>query len=110
MDRSSPSGPSFSNRYMLPGYNGNFCINNDVSSTSALDSTSEVVVNQALEKASQGRTTVAIAHRLSTIQRADVIYFFEAGKVLEQGTHNELIALRGKYFEMVQMQQLDKTA
>ncbi|OLL25303.1 Leptomycin B resistance protein pmd1 [Neolecta irregularis DAH-3] len=77
--------------------------------TSALDSMSEEVVNQALEKASEGRTTVAIAHRLSSIQRADVIYFIEGGKVVEQGTHNELLALCGKYFEMVQMQHLEKT-
>ncbi|OLL26180.1 Leptomycin B resistance protein pmd1, partial [Neolecta irregularis DAH-3] len=77
--------------------------------TSSLDSMSEEVVNQALEKASEGRTTVAIAHRprLSTIQRADVIYFMEGGKVVEQGTHNELLALSGKYFDMVQMQHLE---
>jgi len=75
--------------------------------TSALDSTFEVAVNQALDKASKGSTTIAIAHRLSTIQKADVIYFIEGGKALEQGTHDELIALCGKYYEMVQMQQLD---
>ncbi|OLL25315.1 Leptomycin B resistance protein pmd1 [Neolecta irregularis DAH-3] len=76
--------------------------------TSALDSASEVSINQALETAAKGRTTIAIAHRLSTVQNADVIYFMERGKLVEQGTHNELLVLRGKYFEMVQMQQFQK--
>ncbi|KAK9447474.1 P-loop containing nucleoside triphosphate hydrolase protein [Limtongia smithiae] len=75
--------------------------------TSALDSESEKVVQAALDSAAKGRTTIAVAHRLSTIQNADVIYVFEAGKVLEQGTHQELLALRGKYYELVQLQALE---
>lgn len=76
--------------------------------TSALDSTSEKVVQAALDQAAKGRTTIAIAHRLSTIQNADCIYFIQDGNVLESGTHDQLIAHRGAYFEYVQMQTLSK--
>ncbi|KAK7207901.1 ABC multidrug transporter Mdr1 [Myxozyma melibiosi] len=78
--------------------------------TSALDSESEKVVQEALDKASKGRTTIAVAHRLSTIQKADIIYVFEDGKILESGTHQELLANRSKYYELVQLQALEKTA
>lgn len=65
--------------------------------TSALDSQSERVVQDALDQAAKGRTTIAIAHRLSTIRRADVIYCFKDGRVNEAGTHAELLALKGQY-------------
>ncbi|KAF8600378.1 multidrug resistance protein 1 [Ceratobasidium sp. AG-I] len=78
--------------------------------TSALDSTSEKVVQAALDNAAKGRTTIAIAHRLSTIQNADRIYYIKDGKVSEAGTHDELLALRGGYFELVQLQALSRTA
>src|SRR5690606_1577684 len=65
--------------------------------TSALDSESEHVVQAALDKAAKGRTTFAVAHRLSTIQKADVIYVFDLGKVVEQGTHAELMKKGGRY-------------
>ncbi|GJE98503.1 multidrug resistance-associated ABC transporter [Phanerochaete sordida] len=76
--------------------------------TSALDSNSEKIVQEALDSAAKGRTTIAIAHRLSTIQNADCIYFIKDGAVSEAGTHDELIALRGGYYEYVQMQALSK--
>jgi ATP-binding cassette subfamily B protein len=65
--------------------------------TSALDSVSERVVQDALDAASHGRTTIAIAHRLSTIVAADVIFVVAAGKVVERGTHAELLAAGGVY-------------
>ena len=76
--------------------------------TSALDSESEKVVQAALDAAARGRTTIAVAHRLSTIQRADMIYVFDQGRIVEQGTHSELLKLRGKYFELVNLQSLEK--
>ncbi|KAF2238713.1 ABC transporter-like protein [Viridothelium virens] len=77
--------------------------------TSALDSESEKVVQAALDAAAKGRTTIAVAHRLSTIQKADRIYVFDQGKVVEAGTHSELIARKGRYFELVNLQSLGKT-
>jgi ATP-binding cassette, subfamily B, bacterial len=65
--------------------------------TSALDTTSERLVQQALENATRRRTTIAIAHRLSTILGADVILAVEAGRVVERGTHAELLAKGGLY-------------
>ena len=76
--------------------------------TSALDSESEKVVQAALDAAAQGRTTIAVAHRLSTIQKADMIYVFDQGKIVEHGTHHELLKVRGKYFELVNLQSLGK--
>ncbi len=78
--------------------------------TSALDSESEKIVQAALDAAARGRTTVAVAHRLSTIQKADIIYVFDQGKVVEKGTHNELLKMRGKYYELVNLQSLEKMA
>ncbi|XP_021045506.1 multidrug resistance protein 1B isoform X1 [Mus pahari] len=70
--------------------------------TSALDTESEKVVQEALDKAREGRTCIVIAHRLSTIQNADLIVVIENGKVKEQGTHQQLLAQKGIYFSMVQ--------
>ena len=65
--------------------------------TSALDTETERLVQDALERATQGRTTIAIAHRLSTIKNADVIFGLEDGELVEQGTHSELLAQGGLY-------------
>jgi ATP-binding cassette subfamily B (MDR/TAP) protein 1 len=76
--------------------------------TSALDSESEHVVQAALDKAAKGRTTIAVAHRLSTIQKADVIYVFDQGRIVERGTHTELMVHNGRYAELVNLQSLEK--
>ncbi|EGE02200.1 multidrug resistance protein [Trichophyton equinum CBS 127.97] len=78
--------------------------------TSALDTESERVVQAALEHAKRGRTTIAVAHRLSTVQDCDAIFVLEAGKIVEQGTHQELLRRKGRYFEMCKAQSLDREA
>ncbi|XP_072541157.1 bile salt export pump [Salminus brasiliensis] len=72
--------------------------------TSALDNESEAVVQEALDKARIGRTTISIAHRLSTIRNADVIVGFEHGRVVERGSHSELLDRKGVYFTLVTLQ------
>uniref|UniRef100_A0A8D0Z7T5 Multidrug resistance protein 1 n=1 Tax=Sus scrofa TaxID=9823 RepID=A0A8D0Z7T5_PIG len=72
--------------------------------TSALDTQSEKVVQEALDKAREGRTCIVIAHRLSTIQNADLIVVIQNGKVQEYGTHQQLLAQKGIYFSMVSVQ------
>jgi ATP-binding cassette subfamily B (MDR/TAP) protein 1 len=66
------------------------------------------VVQAALDLAARGRTTIAVAHRLSTIQKADVIYVIDAGRVVEEGSHSELMAKKGRYAELVTLQSLEK--
>lgn len=75
--------------------------------TSALDTESERFVQDALEKMMENRTSLVIAHRLSTIQKADWIVVMEKGKIVEQGTHHELIARRGMYHKLVELQNFD---
>ena len=75
--------------------------------TSALDTESEKLVQDALEKMMQNRTSIVIAHRLSTIQKADNIVVMQKGKIVEQGTHQELITKKGVYYNLVNMQSLD---
>ncbi|CAF4027727.1 unnamed protein product, partial [Rotaria sordida] len=67
--------------------------------TSALDNTSERIVQDALDKAKQGRTTIVIAHRLSTIRNADLIIGLEHGRVIEYGIHDDLMKHKGLYYE-----------
>ena len=75
--------------------------------TSALDTESEKFVQVALENMMQNRTSIVIAHRLSTIQKADTIVVMKKGKIVEQGKHDELIALDGTYNKLVTMQSFE---
>lgn len=72
--------------------------------TANIDSETEQTVQTSLEKMRKGRTTIAIAHRLSTIQDADCIYVLDKGKIIESGNHEELLALKGHYHRMYQLQ------
>jgi len=78
--------------------------------TSALDTQSERVVQEAIDAASEGRTTIAVAHRLSTIRHYDRIFVFDSGRVVEDGTHEELVERKGRYWSMCQGQSLDREA
>jgi len=70
--------------------------------SSALDAASELQIINSLKKLSQNKTAVIVSHRLSTVQWVDLIYMFHEGKVVESGTHEELLALKGKYYELFQ--------
>lgn len=72
--------------------------------TSSLDNISESVVQQAINKISRNCTTFIIAHRLSTIQNADIIYVLDQGKIVESGTHSQLLKQKGKYWELYNIQ------
>ncbi len=72
--------------------------------TASLDSSSEAAVQQALSEALAGRTSIVIAHRLSTVRAADVILVVEAGRIVERGTHKQLLARGGRYAELYETQ------
>ncbi len=72
--------------------------------TSALDTESEHLVQDALDKLMHGRTTLVIAHRLSTIKNADLICVMQDGRIIERGSHDQLIAQQGAYKHLVDMQ------
>lgn len=72
--------------------------------TANIDSETETIVQESLKKMRQGRTTIAIAHRLSTIQDANCIYVLDKGKIIESGSHDELLSRKGTYYRMYQLQ------
>ena len=72
--------------------------------TANIDSETEELIQHSLDKMKKGRTTIAIAHRLSTIQDSNCIYVLDKGEIIESGTHDELIALKGNYYKMYQLQ------
>ena len=78
--------------------------------TSALDNTTEILIQQALDDLCEGRTTLVVAHRLSTIKNADEIAVVSNGQIVEQGTHDELIALGGEYADLYRLQFRANTA
>ena len=75
--------------------------------TSALDTESERLVQNALENMMKHRTSIVIAHRLSTIQNADLIVVMQKGRIVEQGTHTELLQKQGMYKKLVEMQSFE---
>ena len=72
--------------------------------TSSIDTESELLIQKATDILTEGRTSIIIAHRLSTIQKSDKIIVLEAGKILEQGTHQELLELNGHYKKLFELQ------
>ena len=73
-------------------------------STSALDAESETLVQRALERLMRGRTTIVIAHRLATVLKADRILVMEGGRIVEEGTHQSLVAKGGIYARLAKLQ------
>ena len=72
--------------------------------TANVDTRTEAIIQKALETLLAGRTSVVIAHRLSTVRNADVILVVGAGRIVERGTHEELLDVKGRYFELYQQQ------
>ena len=68
--------------------------------TSSIDTRTESIVQKGMDRLMQGRTVFVIAHRLSTIQNADVIMVLDKGKIIERGNHDDLIAQKGKYYQL----------
>ena len=77
---------------------------------SALNSETEHEIQEALERAGQGRTVITIAHRLSTLQKADKILVLEKGVVVETGTHNQLLGQNGRYLDLWTLQRSEQAA
>lgn len=72
--------------------------------TASIDTETEAIIQQGMDVLKQGRTTFIIAHRLSTIKNADQILVLDKGRIVEKGSHDELIASKGKYHQMYELQ------
>ena len=72
--------------------------------TSSIDTQSEIMVQKGIAELLKGRTSFVIAHRLSTIKNADRIFVVDHGRIVEAGSHNELMALKGEYYDLCQAQ------
>ena len=68
--------------------------------TSSIDTRTELLVQDGMDKLMKGRTVFVIAHRLSTVQNADLIMVLDHGRIIEQGSHSELIDMKGKYYQL----------
>lgn len=77
-------------------------------SLSAVDAKTEEAILQALKTSRENETTIITSHRLSAIQHAHIIIVMHEGTVVEKGTHEELMSLRGRYYEMYELQQLEQ--
>ena len=73
--------------------------------TSSIDTETEMIIQEAMDVLKKGRTTFIIAHRLSTIKNADQILVLDHGEIVERGNHDELMSLKGRYYQMYQLQQ-----
>jgi ATP-binding cassette subfamily B protein len=74
--------------------------------TAAVDSETESLIQEAIERLISGRTTLMIAHRLSTLRKANLILVVDQGKIIECGSHDELMALGGKYKKLIEIQSM----
>lgn len=76
--------------------------------TSSIDTRTETLVQRGMDALMKGRTTFVIAHRLSTVQNSDCIMVLEQGRIIERGTHNELLEKKGRYYQLYTGNKIDE--